>query len=168
MLTIVSSWRTKLTGRTTPFLLAAIPLLVGSPSVSADANCSPVNGHFTERALSGPTCTSPVGVCTEGTYSGALGGNFVTVVSTFTPTPDTPITSVFLFTADSTIHARVRGREGDLFIENAGAFHTTGAGEIVDLQTIVGAREGLPAQLARSRPSGRLPLPPEVSLNIRA
>lgn len=43
-----------------------------------------------------------------------------------------------LFTSDAVIGAQVRGLEGTLLIKNAGAFNTTGAGDIVDAQTIVG------------------------------
>lgn len=111
-------------------------------SMPAQAECNNVNGHFTEQALGPPACNSPVGVCTQGTYSGALRGDFVTVVSTFNPTADTTVTAVAVFTADSTLTTRIGRREGTLLIKNAGALRSSGTGEIVDLQTIVGGTDG--------------------------
>lgn len=118
-------------------------LLLPSAHTVAKEKCRPVSGYFTESALSGPACASPVGVCTEGVYRGVLRGAFITVASSLTSTADTPTTSVSLFTADSTIHARLYGKAGDLFVKNAGAFRTSGAGEVVDLQTIVGGTGAL-------------------------
>jgi hypothetical protein len=109
----------------------------------AQAECRNVNGHFTEQALGPPACNSPVGVCTQGTYSGALHGNIVTVVSSFSATADTPVTAASVFTADSTLTTRIGRRDGTLLIKNAGALRSSGAGEIVDLQTIVGGTDGL-------------------------
>lgn len=143
MFTSIACWRSTLASRTALFLLAAITLLFGSARVSADANCQPVNGHFSEQALSGPACTSPVGFCAEGAYSGALRGDFVAIASTLIPTADTPSMSVLLFTGDTTIHALVGSREGDLLLKNAGALHAAGIGEAVDLQIIVGGTGGL-------------------------
>ena len=105
--------------------------------------CRQVNGHFTEQAQGAPACLSPVGVCTQGSYSGALRGDFATTVSTFTPSADTPVTTAALFTADTRLAARLGRREGVLFIKNAGALRTSGAGEIVDLQVVVGGSGGL-------------------------
>jgi len=119
-------------------LLAAAALLLAAAAPGGAADCQPVNGHYTERAALGPGCPSLVGVCIEGTYSGVLRGDVSTVVRTFAPAEDPPVTSVFLFTAESVIHAHLAGREGDLWIRNAGAVRATGAGEIVDLQVVVG------------------------------
>ena len=59
-----------------------------------------------------------------------------------------------LFVSDATIHAELRGRQGDLIIKNSGAFHTTGAGEIVDLQTIVGGTGELTGATGALRAEG--------------
>lgn len=120
---------------------AALATLAASGAAMA-AECRSVNGHFSEQSLAGPACLSPVGVCTQGTYSGALRGDFSTVVSSFTASADTPVTAAALFTADSTLVVRYGQRDGQLFIKNAGALRTTGNGEIVDLQVVVGGSGG--------------------------
>ena len=123
---------------------AAAALWLGSAGIGAAAECRHVHGHFDEQAVAPPACTSPVGVCTAGSYSGGIRGEFMTTVSYFnTATPNFPDTFVGLFNADSTIHARVGTRVGDLMIKNAGAFHVAGDGEILDLQTIVGGTGAL-------------------------
>lgn len=124
--------------RSRAVLLAFLACALLATGALADPRCQPLNGHLSEQASTDPGCPSAVGVCVEGTYSGVLRGAFTTVVNTFDPSPDTGVTAVFLFTADSVIHARVGSKEGDLLIKNAGAFRVTGEGEILDLQTIVG------------------------------
>lgn len=104
----------------------------------AQAGCRPVNGHYSEQLLAGPTCASAVGVCIQGSYSGVLHGSFFTQVDTFTATTDTPQTQVSLFTAGSQLHVALAGRQGTLMIRNAGAVRGAGSGEIVDVQTVVG------------------------------
>ncbi len=70
------------------------------------------------------------------------------------PTADTPTTGVLLFTSDSVIHARIKGKEGNLIIKNAGAFNTGGDGDIVDLQRIVGGTGALVGATGALRASG--------------
>ncbi len=125
--------------------IATALFAAGLGSAAAQATeCRPVNGHYTEQLLLPPAaCASPVNVCIQGQYSGALRGEFTTVVSSFTPIAETPPTGAALFTADSTINARIGQREGQLFVKNAGTLRAIGAGEIVDLQVIVGGNGGL-------------------------
>jgi Protein of unknown function (DUF3224) len=115
----------------------ALPLTLIASSSHADVLCRSVRGEYTEHAVS-TGCTSPVGLCLAAEYKGAIHGPSESRVTTLVPTADTAATAVALFTADSHIDARVRGRSGTLLIKNAGAFRGAGEGSIVDLQTIVG------------------------------
>lgn len=127
-------------GRAAAAALCAAGALSAAPAL---AECRNVNGHYSERVLPAPGCTSPVGVCLQGTYSGSLRGDFVTVVDTFVPIAEMPPTSVAQFTAGSSLRVRIGNREGVLSVRNAGAVRTTGVGEIVDIQTIVDGTDGL-------------------------
>jgi hypothetical protein len=113
-------------------------MLVAGASVNANSGCFQVTGHYEEHVVGGPNCVSPVGLCIAGTYHGVVTGDFFGTATSLIPTIDTPITSVLAFTSDSTIHAQVHGKQGDLIIKNAGAFQSTGDGNIVDVQFITG------------------------------
>jgi hypothetical protein len=138
---------------------ASLALLVGSAAPSqAASGCRDVRGFYVEHATS-ENCTSPVGLCIAGTYSGQIRGHFHGTATSITTTADTPTTGVAMFTSDSTIDATVSGMSGTLVIKNAGAFASSGP--IVDLQTIVagtgnlaGASGALRAQGTFSTASG--------------
>jgi hypothetical protein len=116
--------------------IASIVVLAASTSNAAQA-CRTLKGRYSEHAVA-DGCTSPVGLCIAGDYSGAIKGTFAGQATSVTPTADSPTTGVLLFTSDSTITARTGGRSGTLIVKNAGAFQSDGTGSIVDLQTIVG------------------------------
>lgn len=122
--------------------VAAALALAGGVALPALADCRHVNGHYTEQLATSAACASAVGVCLQGALSGALQGSFKTAVDTFVPTPDLPSIGVAQFTAGSTFSLRIGHRVGELFVRNTGAIRLTGAGEIVDLQTIVGGSGG--------------------------
>jgi hypothetical protein len=142
MFNLLSSGRGRLARRLSTFALAASALFVSAGAASAQAICHPVNGHLVDQVVTGPTCASPIGLCTEGTFSGVLRGDFFAIATTLTPTADTPQTTVVFYTGDTTVHATVhatvRDRSGDLFIKGAGSLQTTDSGRFVELQTIVG------------------------------
>jgi hypothetical protein len=117
--------------------VALIPLMVQG-AASADTVCRTVRGSYVERAVPGPDCDSPVGLCIEGTYRGDIRGSFEGRATSLVATADTPATSVQLFTSDSSITAALGGRRGTIVIKNAGAFSAASDGSIVDLQRIVG------------------------------
>jgi hypothetical protein len=125
-------------GGVTGAAVAGLALLLAGSNTGAAEGCFDVRGDYTERVASGTDCESPVGLCIEGSYRGSIRGHFAGAATELIATADTPTTGVVLFISDATIDARVKGREGTLVIKNSGAFHTTGTGEIVDLQTIVG------------------------------
>lgn len=149
----ISPWRSTKAISLTAFL-AGTTLILAATSVDAEDRCSHVNGHYAERAAAPTSCPSPVGLCIEGEFSGSVRGAFAVTATSFTPTADTPTTAVIHFTGDGVIHARVGGKQGDLFFKSAGAFHTVGTGEIVDLQFITGGTGALAGASGALRASG--------------
>lgn len=58
---------------------------------------------------------------------------------TLTPTADTAVTQVVLFTAETTMPAAQVGHwRGQLVFKEAGAFHVAGAGEFGELYSVAG------------------------------
>lgn len=138
-------------------LLAAV--FLPAASAQAVARCVAVSGFYVERPVTGPDCSSPVGLCIAGTYHGGVRGDFEGRATTITATADTPATNVQLFTSDSTINAAVARRTGMLIIKNAGAFTSGGDGSIVDLQTITGGTGGLAGATGALRAEGTFAFP---------
>jgi hypothetical protein len=70
----------------------------------AGQTCKPVEGHF-EAALipPGPSCQSPVGICTEGRVWGGIQGDYHFVMAQAIPSAPTGVLSIFFFTGKSTI-----------------------------------------------------------------
>src|SRR3954465_3860924 len=85
----------------------AVVVAAAIPSTAAEP-CEQVRGTYVEHAVSGPECTSTVGLCIAGTYSGGLRRSFSGQATSVVPTTDTPQTSVALFTSTSTITTSVR------------------------------------------------------------
>ncbi len=116
---------------------AASALLLGG-TAAADATCRSFTGRYDEQ-IAPDGCTSTVGLCVDAQFAGGpLHGTFHGVVTSLVPTADTAATNVVLFTTDTVAAVHGWGRTGTLTIKNAGSFATTGRGDIVDLQTIVG------------------------------
>ena len=132
--------------------VAAALTLTGQSA--AESGCLMVSGRYTEHAVSGPECRSPVGLCIAGTYRGDISGSLRGSATTVTPTADTPTTSVLTFTSDSTITGAVKGNRGTLVVKNAGVFTTLPDGSIVDLQTVVGGTGKLAGAQGFVRASG--------------
>lgn len=142
--------RSKFAVRMSAFALAAMALLTASSGVSATAQCKKVNGHYQEHFVFGTPCPEGA-LCIAGEYRGDIQGDFFGILASQS---DTDVNEVKLFTTNSTIHARIDGKEGDLMIKNAGAFQGAGAGNIVDLQYIVGATSELSGATGAIRASG--------------
>lgn len=108
---------------------------VGARDKSPKARCQTFSGHITDQPFAGAECTSPLGQCSRGRFSGALKGEFIAATS-FTPSGDTAATGVLSFTADLVLHTK----DGDLFLKDAGAFNTTpgGRGEHSTVTTVTG------------------------------
>ena len=148
-----TSTRRSTTGTRVAVTLAGMALALTAPGIDAESRCRQVIGHYAEHAAAPTSCPSPVGLCIEGEFSGSVRGAFAVTATALAPTADTPITSVVQFTGDGVIHARIGGRQGAVFFKSAGAFHTAGSGEIVDLQFITsgtGAFAGVSGALRAS------------------
>jgi hypothetical protein len=103
----------------------------------ADPSCRTVQGSasLTPKA----DCSSPVQICGEGTFTGGLKGSYSSELFTLTPTADTAVTQVVLFTAETTMPAAQVGHwRGGLVFKEAGAFHVAGAGEFSELYSVAG------------------------------
>ncbi|MCL5994977.1 MAG: hypothetical protein M1546_02840 [Chloroflexi bacterium] len=136
--TISKASMSKLVVRTGMLLAAGVALVLSSAGAGAAGKCRTVSGYFDLHPVTGPACTSSVGVCAEGAFRGDIRGDYASTFSSIVTTADTPTTSVILFTADTTAHARVGSRAGDLIFKESGAYHTTGGDEFVELFSIVG------------------------------
>jgi hypothetical protein len=150
----ISTWRSTTATRAARLMLVGMASMLTDTRVNAEDQCRDVNGHYAERAVAPTSCSSPVGLCIEGEFSGGIRGAFAVTATSLTPTADTPTTAVVLFTGDGVIRARVGGKQGDLFFKSAGAFHTVGSGEIVDLQLITGGTGALTGASGALRASG--------------
>ena len=133
MFPAIATWRNRCAGRMIAFCLAATALLLASANVSAQANCQNVHGHFQSQLTNPVTCTSPVGLCTVGSFTGGLRGDFTFVTTNLTPTS---ATGVSLYTGNTSFHGRVEGKMGDLMIQNAGLLHA--AGNLAEFEVISG------------------------------
>jgi hypothetical protein len=99
--------------------------------------CIQVSGFYDEQAVTSG-CTSAVGLCTTYRYQGNLVADNFFTAETIVPTADTQATEVVFATGESILtNVHVAGRRGTLTIKNAAVFHTTGGGELLDVQTIV-------------------------------
>ncbi len=124
------------------FGTSALLLAVGAGLVtwSAQAQAATehrVQGTIVSHVVSGPSCTSPVALCTAGEFRGAIHGDFAFTATSLVPTADTPTTNVALYTGDLVIH----GKNGDLLIKDAGAFSLASDGSVASVSTIVGGTE---------------------------
>lgn len=140
--------RSKFAVRMSAFALAAMALLTASSSVDAQAQCKKVSGHYEEHFVATEPCPEGA-MCIAGEYRGDIHGDFFGILA---EQIDSNVSAVKLFISNSTIHARIDGKEGDLIIQNTGSFQY--GGDIVDLQTIVGATGELTGATGAIRASG--------------
>ena len=111
----------------------------GGFSIANAAECKPVRGALEETQVTGPGCTSPVGLCTVAQMFGQLKGQARFTATTFIELADTPTTGVNFVIGDTTIlNAGLGSKRGTLAIKNAVAFRTVGDGDLSDTQVIIG------------------------------
>jgi hypothetical protein len=115
-------------------------LAIGAGFSEANAiECKSVRGALEETYVTGPACTSPVGLCTSARMFGHLKGEARFTATAITSSADTPTTGVVFVIGDTSIQdARLGGKRGALAIKNAAAFRTIGEGDLSDIQVIVG------------------------------
>jgi hypothetical protein len=109
--------------------VAAILVVVGAAGALSDS----ISGNFSSQQVSGPSCTSPVGLCTQGALTGGLKSTFTFTATSLTATADTPTTGVLQYTGDIAIQAK----GGNLVCKDSGAFQTTGMGAVSSVCVIV-------------------------------
>jgi len=107
-------------------------------SMANAAECKSVRGFLEERQVTGPGCTSPVGLCTVAQMFGQLKGQANFTAAEIISSADTPTTGVVFVRGDTTVlNARLGGKRGTLLIKNAAAFRTVGDGDLSDTQVIL-------------------------------
>lgn len=104
-------------------------------SAKTAAKCKLVRGHVTSKSVT-ENCTSPINLCAEGRFYGAIRGDLFLVATSLTPTQDTPVTGVYTYTADDVI----KTKEGDIYTKDAGALNLTpgSTGDDISIVTITG------------------------------
>ena len=118
---------------------SAIPvagLLAGAAffgTAEAKATSLPLKGKLTSQSFSGPTCSSPIGLCATGEMKGTFNGPFEFVAHTLVPA-DKP--GVMFMTGVSIIHDKA----GDVQCDDSAALNTAAGsdGELVGLCEITG------------------------------
>jgi hypothetical protein len=117
--------------------IAAVNALpVARVQAAPAAKCKLVRGHAISHTISGADCTSPIGLCAGGQLYGGIKGELTLVATSLTPTQDTPVTGVFVYTADDVI----RTKTGDIYTKDAGALNLApnSAGDDVSIAVITG------------------------------
>ncbi|HEX8503686.1 MAG TPA: hypothetical protein VF659_24085 [Pyrinomonadaceae bacterium] len=128
-----------MSGRIATTILLAVSLaaaaLLTAPAGKAAAKCKNVRGTATSQTAT-ENCPSPIGLCAAGQLYGAIRGELFLVATSLTPTQDTPVTGVFVYTADDVI----KTKEGEIHTKDAGALNLTpgSTGDDVSIATITG------------------------------
>jgi hypothetical protein len=115
-------------------LPASVFAVIAVGSTQAMARSTSVSGRLTSTAVTGPTCTSVIQMCTAGFLTGRLKGQFAFTATSLIPTIDTPTTGTVAYTGD----AVVRTRNGQLFCKDTGALQTTGSGAFASVCVVSG------------------------------
>jgi hypothetical protein len=109
-----------------------LPLVLAASGAEAAA-CKKVSGSFTLTPVSGPACTSPVGICATGVYKGGIKVTSVFTGTSLIQTVDTPTTAVVLVTGDN----QLTNSRGTLQTKDAIVLRTTGAGDFAEVDTVI-------------------------------
>ena len=129
-----SHWTRLLFNIVAPVLLL---ILISTQAMAAPA-CKKVKGKFTLQAFSGEECTSEVGICATGDFSGDLAGTSIFIGSSLIPSADTPTTGVVFLTGDATLTTD----SGTIFTKDAISLSTIGNGEFGEVISIVSGTGG--------------------------
>ena len=111
--------------------LALVVLVVAATTVTLSAATR--RGHFSS-IVDTELCASIVGICTEGTLTGALKGIFSFTATSLTPSIDTATTGVVFYTGDLILTTK----DGQLFCKDAGAFDGNEPGAVSSVCSISG------------------------------
>ncbi len=115
--------------------ITAALLLAPAGKAAAANQCKNVRGHVTSRTVT-ENCPSPIALCAAGQFYGAIRGELLLVATSLTPTQDTPVTGVYMYTGDDVIKTRT----GDIYTKDAGALNLTpnSTGDDISIVTITG------------------------------
>jgi hypothetical protein len=135
--------------------VSAIVLGLGDGAAfgTSSTHCQQVRGRLVEQVqFAGPPCTGSF-FCVSGRATGSLRGDFVSTVTSVTPSQDAALTSVAFLTADLVLNTR----RGQLTIKEAIAYNTApGGGELADLGTVVAGTGAWQGATGRLDISGKL------------
>jgi hypothetical protein len=133
-------------------LLIGAALSFTAPAAPAEHRCRAIRGHIDSELLAGPECTSPVGLCTRGHFTGDIRGTFVFTATSLTPSADSPATGVVHYTGEIVIQTR----RGQVFIKDAGAFNSLpdSTGDVGAVSTITGGTNRYAGASGRLRIAG--------------
>lgn len=126
-------WRLTSKRRLLVGVAVMLPLVLAASGAQAAA-CKKVNGSFTLIPVTGPACTSQVGICATGLYKGDLKATSVFTGTSLVPTADTPTTAVVLVTGDNWFTSSGT----TLLTKDAIVLRTVGVGDFAEVDTIVG------------------------------
>ena len=144
---------TRIAAATMFAVLITAAALFSSPAgrASAAAKCKNVRGHVTSQTVT-ENCNSPIALCAAGQFYGAIRGEFFLVGTSLTPTQDTPVTGVYVFTGDNV----VKTKDGDIYTKDAGALNLTpgSTGDDISIVTITGGTGAYAGATGRLRASG--------------
>jgi len=117
--------------------------LIALSSSRASAGCESVDGRVTSQLVavfsSGDACPSPLGLCTEGRFTGDLEGTFQFIADTLTPYAALDPTSppdVAATTGRITLHTDFC--DGALVLQDTSAFSLSPDGFFAGIQTVDG------------------------------
>jgi hypothetical protein len=141
--------------RATLLQLTAGAALAALAAPAHAGECRAIKGLFEETPITGPACTSPVGLCSAVQIYGQFKGVARFTATSLTPSGDTPATGVVFVTGDTVVsEARLGGRRGSVFIKNAAAYRTVGGFDLTDTQVIVGGTQGFAGVTGALRATG--------------
>jgi hypothetical protein len=135
--------------------VAAIVVMLGSGAAfgTSSPQCRQVHGRLVDQVqFAGPPCAGSF-FCVRGRATGSLRGDFVSTVTSVTPSQDAAVTSVAFLTADLVLNTS----RGELTIKEAIAYNTAnGGGEFGDLGTVVAGTRDWQGATGRLVISGKL------------
>ena len=123
--------------------IAAGALLSTAVVGFAHADCRHVDGRINSDLVAffsdGSACPSPLGLCTEGRFSGDLKGRFRFVADSLSPyVLQDPASPADVVATTGTISLRTKYCGGTLFLRDTSAFSTSADGLVGGLETVDG------------------------------
>ncbi len=120
----------------TTLVVLVVLIAAGGAGVAGagKGNCQKVSGQVTMGTVLSGTCTSPLGMCSQGTSRGGIKGPVTFSATEYLISADTPATGVVFLTGDAVFETR----GGTLMTKDAITVAMGGGGEYAEVDTIVG------------------------------